>query len=180
MLKMSCFVILKLIKIFIGLTPGADPINLFFFSFQFLLFNFSVLLHIKKSLILKWPSLAAKTEKFFVIEEIKFYRIGYKLKWFIFMQNVQNQILKVKSVIIGIKVVCIFKSKMSSPTFPFQEIGIFGGKKNSLVLSAFIKMHYWEQIFPVLITFLVMRHKYKTKAQKKFAGIVKFNKYVDK
>jgi len=36
-------------------------LNFFFFVFWFLLFNLSVLLHLeKKSLIVKWPSLAAK------------------------------------------------------------------------------------------------------------------------
>ena len=32
----------------------------------------------KKSLIIKWPSLAAKTEKCFTSEEKEFYRIGHR------------------------------------------------------------------------------------------------------
>jgi len=57
----------------LGFKSVADPIKLFFLRFTFMLFSLSVLLHIeKKSLIVKWPSLAAKTEKFFVSEEKSF------------------------------------------------------------------------------------------------------------
>jgi len=64
----------------LSFTSGADPINHFFFVFRFLLFSWCFVTYRKKSLIINWASLAAKTEKFFISKEKKFYRIGYRFR----------------------------------------------------------------------------------------------------